>query len=50
MLFSLLGSVGALVPMAIFMQGETPPEGLFLGAALIAVGVSLLSFDHAQSK
>ena len=39
-LLSLLGSVGALVgvPVAIFLQGETPPEGLFLGATLIAAG------------
>ena len=32
-LLSLLGAVGAIVgvPVAIFLQGESPPEGLFLG-------------------
>lgn len=44
-LLSLLGSVGALVgvPVAIFLQGEAPPDGLFLGALLIATGVTLLT-------
>lgn len=44
-LLSLMGSVGALVgvPIAIFLQGEAPPEGLFLGAALIAAGIALLT-------
>lgn len=51
-LLSLLGSVGALVgvPVAIFMQGEAPPEGLTLGAALIATGVALLSINQATPK
>ena len=44
-LLSLLGAVGALVgvPVAIFLQGEAPPDGLLLGAALIAIGVALLT-------
>lgn len=51
-LLSLLGSVGALigVPVAIFLQGEAPPEGLFLGAAFIAAGVALLTLGKTQSK
>lgn len=50
-LLSLLGSVGALVgvPGAIFLQGEAPPEGLLLGAALIAVGVALLTLGKVKS-
>lgn len=45
-LLSLLGSVGAVVgvPVAIFLQGESPPEGLLLGASLIAVGVVLVTY------
>lgn len=45
-LLSLLGSVGAIVgvPVAIFVQGENPPEGLFLGASLIAIGVVLVTW------
>src|SRR5690606_37368507 len=44
-LLSLLGSVGALVgvPVAIFLQNEATPEGLVLGAILIAAGVALLT-------
>lgn len=51
-LLSLLGSVGALVgvPVAVFLQGEAPPEGLFLGAALIAAGVALLTLGNAKPK
>ena len=51
-LLSLLGSVGALVgvPVAIFLQGEAPPEGLFLGAALIATGVALLTLGHSNKR
>ena len=51
-LLSLLGSVGALVavPIAIFLQGEAPPQGLFLGAALIVAGVALLTLGNAKSK
>lgn len=51
-LLSLLGSVGALVgvPIAIFLQGESPPEGLFFGAALIAAGVALLTFGNVRPK
>lgn len=49
-LLSLLGSVGALVgvPVAIFLQGEAPPEGLLLGAALIAAGVALLTLGGVR--
>lgn len=45
-LLSLLGAVGALVgvPVAIFLQGESPPEGLFMGASLIALGVILVTY------
>ncbi|MGE6796872.1 MULTISPECIES: DMT family transporter [Psychrobacter] len=45
-LLSLLGSVGAIVgvPVAIFLQGESPPEGLLLGASLIAIGVVLVTW------
>lgn len=44
-LLSLLGSVGALVgvPIAIFLQGEAPPDGLLLSAVLIITGIALLS-------
>lgn len=49
-LLSLLGSVGAVVgvPIAIFVQGEAPPSGLFLGAALIATGVALVSLGKVR--
>ena len=45
-LLSLLGSVGAIVgvPVAIFLQGESPPDGLILGASLIALGVALVTW------
>ncbi|MGP4845517.1 DMT family transporter [Marinobacter sp. 1Y8] len=51
-LLSLLGSVGALVgvPVAIFLQGETQPEGLLPGAALIAAGVALLTLGKTTSE
>lgn len=51
-LLSLLGSVGALVgvPVAIIFQGEAPPEGLALGAALIAAGVALLTLGKAKPE
>ncbi|MEX0731726.1 MAG: DMT family transporter [Aquisalimonadaceae bacterium] len=51
-LLSLLGTVGALVgvPAAIFLQGEAPPKGLFLGAGLIAVGVVLLTFGNTKRE
>jgi drug/metabolite transporter (DMT)-like permease len=50
-LLSLLGAVGAIVgvPVAIFLQGEAPPEGLFLGATLIAAGVALVTLGKARS-
>ncbi|WP_350657319.1 DMT family transporter [Psychrobacter sp. S1-30-MNA-CIBAN-0213] len=49
-LLSLLGAVGAVVgvPVAIFLQGETPPEGLFLGASLIALGVVLVTWGGVK--
>lgn len=45
-LLSLLGAVGAIVgvPVAIFLQKEQPPEGLFLGASLITLGVALVTY------
>lgn len=51
-LLSLLGSVGALVgvPVAIFLQDEAPPEGLILGATLIAAGVALLTLGKTTSR
>ncbi|MBA3833467.1 MAG: DMT family transporter [Chthoniobacterales bacterium] len=51
-LLSLLGSVAAIVGVlvAIFLQGEAPPEGLFLGTTLIATGVALVTLGDAQSK
>ncbi len=49
-LLSLLGSVGAIVgvPVAIFLQGESPPSGLFLGASLIALGVALVTWGGVK--
>ena len=49
-LLSLLGAVGAIVgvPVAIFLQGESPPEGLFLGATLIAIGVVLVTWGGVK--
>lgn len=49
-LLSLLGSVGAIVgvPVAIFLQGESPPEGLFLGGLLIATGVVLVTWGGTK--
>ena len=49
-LLSLLGAVGAIVgvPIAIFLQGESPPEGLFLGATLIAIGVALVTWGGVK--
>lgn len=51
-LISLLGSVGALVgvSVAVRLQGEAPPEGLALGAVLIAVGISLLTLGRIKSE
>lgn len=51
-LLSLLGSVGAVVgvPVAIFLQGESPPEGLSLGASLIALGVILVTYGGIRMK
>ena len=49
-LLSLLGSVGAVVgvPVAIFLQGESPPERLLLGASLIALGVVLVTYGGVK--
>lgn len=49
-LLSLLGSVGAIVgvPVAVFLQGESSPDGLILGASLIALGVALVTWGGMQ--
>lgn len=49
-LLSLLGAVGAVVgvPVAVFLQGEAPPEGLILGASLIALGVILVTWGGVK--
>ena len=51
-LLSLLGSIGAVVgvPVAVFLQAETPPSGLFIGASLIALGVVLVTYGGMKSK
>ena len=51
-LLSLLGSIGAIfgVPVAVFLQGETPPSGLFIGASLIALGVVLVTWGGMRSN
>lgn len=51
-LLSLLGSVGAVVgvPVAIFLQGEAPPDGLILGASLIALGVGLVTWGGVKMQ
>ena len=51
-LLSLLGAVGAVVgvPVAVFLQGEAPPGGLWLGAGLIAMGVALVSFGKSPAR
>lgn len=50
-LLSLLGSVGAViaVPVAIYLQNEAPPRGLFTAVALIAVGVGLVACGQAKA-
>lgn len=49
-LLSLLGAVGAIVgvPIAVFLQGEAPPEGLILGASLIGLGVILVTWGGVK--
>ncbi|MEN2752502.1 DMT family transporter [Psychrobacter sp. FBL11] len=49
-LLSLLGAIGAIVgvPVAIFLQGEAPPEGLLLGASLIGIGVALVTWGGVK--
>lgn len=49
-LLSLLGAVGAVVgvPIAIFLQHESPPEGLILGASLIGLGVILVTYGGVK--
>ncbi len=51
-LLSLLGSVGALVgvPVAVMLQGETPPEGLLVGIVLIGAGIALLNFKKIKPR
>jgi len=36
--------------VAIFLQGEAPPDGLLLGAALIAAGVALLTLGKSKPE
>lgn len=50
-LLSLLGSVGAVVgvPIAILVQNEAPPGGLFVSATLIAVGIALVTLGHSRA-
>ena len=49
-LLSLLGAVGAVVgvPVAVFLQGEAPPEGLILGASFIGLGVILVTWGGVR--
>jgi len=49
---SLLGSVGAVVgvPVAIFLLGEAPPEGILLGAVLIAAGIALVTRQRTDLR
>lgn len=51
-LLSLLGTVGAVVgvPIAIFLQGEPPPNGLLLGASLIGLGVFFVTWGGIKIK
>lgn len=51
-LLSLLGSVAAVVgvPVAVYLQGEAPPEGLLLGATLIMAGIILLTLGRARRE
>lgn len=46
---SLLGSIGAAVgvPVAVFLLGETPPDGLAMSAVLIASGVGLVTYGRS---
>ncbi|SLN71328.1 EamA-like transporter family protein [Roseivivax jejudonensis] len=50
-LLSLLGAVGAVVavPFAVFFLGETPPQGLAVGAGLIALGIALVATGKAKA-
>ncbi|MBO1519518.1 DMT family transporter [Oceanisphaera pacifica] len=49
-MLSLLGAVGAVVgvPVAVYLQGEAPPQGLLIGALLIGTGVALVTFGKAR--
>ncbi|WP_352337346.1 DMT family transporter [Psychrobacter sp. 16-MNA-CIBAN-0192] len=51
-LLSLLGTIGAVVgvPIAIFLQGERPPDGLLLGASLIGLGVFFVTWGGIKIK
>ena len=51
-LLSLLGSVGAVVgvPVAIFLQGENPPEGLLPGIVLIGAGIAMLNLGKTKGE
>ena len=48
---SLLGSVAAVVgvPIAVFLLGEAPPEGLAIAAVLIALGIYLVARGGANA-
>jgi drug/metabolite transporter (DMT)-like permease len=47
---SLLGSVGAIfgIPIAVFLLGESVPQGLAIGGFLIALGIGFLTFGNQQ--
>ncbi|MGO1247422.1 MAG: DMT family transporter [Oceanisphaera sp.] len=49
-MLSLLGAVGAVVgvPVAVYLQGEAPPQGLLIGALFIGAGVALVTFGKAK--
>ncbi len=50
-LLSLLGAVGAVVgvPIAVFVQGESLPDGMVMGASLIALGVALVTWGGIKT-
>lgn len=51
-LLSLLGAVGAVVavPVAIFLLGEAPPQGLIVAVPLIALGVALVAAGNRKTN
>nr|WP_298373614.1 DMT family transporter [uncultured Halomonas sp.] len=50
-LISLMGAVGAVigVPIAIYLLGEAPPEGLILGSVFIAAGIALVTLGKTAT-